>query len=31
MRTGRLITWDEDGTARTLNERGEWVLWEDET
>jgi DNA-binding NarL/FixJ family response regulator len=28
-RTGRLITWDDDGTARVLDARGEWVAWED--
>jgi DNA-binding NarL/FixJ family response regulator len=28
LQAGRLITWDEAGTARTLNERDEWVLWE---
>ncbi|MCB8923624.1 MAG: response regulator transcription factor [Ardenticatenaceae bacterium] len=27
MRTGHLITWDEDGTPRILDERGEWVEW----
>jgi DNA-binding NarL/FixJ family response regulator len=25
---GRLITWDDDGTPRIQNERGEWVIWE---
>lgn len=24
-RTGQLIRWDEDGIARTVNEKGEWV------
>jgi len=27
MHTGHLITWDEDGTPRTLDERDEWVVW----
>lgn len=27
MRAGRLITWDEDGAPRVLDERGEWVAW----
>ncbi len=27
-RAGRLITWDPDGTARILDERGGWVPWE---
>ncbi len=26
-RAGRLITWDGEGIARVLNERGEWVEW----
>lgn len=26
--TGRLLTWDEDGTPRVENERGAWVPWE---
>ena len=25
--TGRLISWDAEGMARVLNERGEWVPW----
>jgi len=25
VQTGRLIAWDEDGTARVLDERGEWA------
>lgn len=25
---GRLVSWDADGTARVMNERGEWVAWE---
>ncbi|HMA33151.1 MAG TPA: response regulator transcription factor [Chloroflexia bacterium] len=29
VRTGRLITWDGDGTPRVLDERGTWVPWED--
>lgn len=28
MQAGRLIHWDADGTARVMNERGEWVVWE---
>jgi DNA-binding NarL/FixJ family response regulator len=28
-RTGRLISWDADGTARVMDERGEWVPWAD--
>ena len=28
VRTGRLISWDEGGTAHVLDERGEWVPWE---
>ena len=28
VRAGRLITWDDQGTARVLDERGEWVPWE---
>lgn len=28
MREGRILAWDEDGTARVLNDRGEWVVWE---
>lgn len=27
-REGRLIAWDENGTARIMNERGEWAVWE---
>jgi DNA-binding NarL/FixJ family response regulator len=27
-RAGRLIAWDPAGTARTLDERGDWVPWE---
>ncbi len=27
VRAGRLLTWDEDGIARVMNERGEWVEW----
>lgn len=26
--TNRLISWDPDGTARIMNERGEWVPWQ---
>ena len=28
MREGRLISWDAAGSARVMNERGEWVEWE---
>jgi DNA-binding NarL/FixJ family response regulator len=28
VQTGRYIQWDEDGVARVMNERGEWVVWE---
>jgi DNA-binding NarL/FixJ family response regulator len=28
IREGRLITWDDDGTARVMDELGEWVKWE---
>lgn len=28
LHTGRLITWDEDGTPLVLDERSEWVEWE---
>ncbi|NKQ35341.1 MAG: response regulator transcription factor [Chloroflexi bacterium] len=24
---GRLLTWDEDGTPRVMDERGEWIEW----
>lgn len=27
-RENRLIVWDEEGIARVMNERGEWVAWE---
>jgi len=27
--TGRLITWDEDGTGRVMDEKGDWVAWDD--
>jgi DNA-binding NarL/FixJ family response regulator len=27
MRAGRLITWDADGNATVMNEKGEWVAW----
>ncbi len=27
-REGRHIVWEADGTARVMNERGEWVAWE---
>ena len=28
VREGRLIAWDEDGTPRTMDERGNWLPWE---
>jgi DNA-binding NarL/FixJ family response regulator len=28
VQTGRLITWDPDGSPRVLNPHGEWVLWD---
>ncbi len=28
VRAGRLITWDDQGTARVLDERGEWIPWQ---
>jgi DNA-binding NarL/FixJ family response regulator len=28
MQAGRIIAWDEDGLARVLDERGDWVPWE---
>ncbi|MEW5958221.1 MAG: response regulator transcription factor [Chloroflexota bacterium] len=28
MAAGRLITWDDDGIGRIMDERGEWVVWE---
>lgn len=27
VHTGRLIQWDIDGTARVMDDRGEWVKW----
>ncbi|MCA9959645.1 MAG: hypothetical protein KC443_11455, partial [Anaerolineales bacterium] len=27
--TNQLIDWDEDGTPRILDKRGEWVTWAD--
>jgi DNA-binding NarL/FixJ family response regulator len=30
VREGRLISWDEDGTARVMNEKGAWVLFKAE-
>ncbi|MEN6409812.1 MAG: response regulator transcription factor [Anaerolineaceae bacterium] len=29
LRSGRMLRWDADGTPLALNERGEWVVWED--
>ena len=28
VQTGLLIQWDADGTARVLDERGDWIAWE---
>ncbi len=28
VNSGRLIQWDEDGAARVLDERGDWVAWQ---
>ena len=28
MGAGRIISWDPDGRAQVLNERGEWTAWE---
>jgi DNA-binding NarL/FixJ family response regulator len=28
VRAGRLISWDREGQPRVMNERGEWVPWE---
>ena len=28
MQIGRLIHWEVDGTARIMNERGDWVVWD---
>lgn len=27
LHTGRLISWDENGTPRVQDERGQWVVW----
>jgi DNA-binding NarL/FixJ family response regulator len=27
VQVGRLLAWDDDGTPRAMNERGEWVVW----
>ena len=29
VRSGRLIQWDVEGTARVLNDHGEWIEWDD--
>jgi DNA-binding NarL/FixJ family response regulator len=29
VRAGRLIQWDVEGTARVLNDHGEWIEWDD--
>jgi DNA-binding NarL/FixJ family response regulator len=31
VRTGRLLSWDESGQPRALDDRGEWVAWPNET
>jgi len=28
VQTGRLMMWDEDGTAHVLDDRGQWVAWD---
>jgi DNA-binding NarL/FixJ family response regulator len=28
IQTGRLLSWDEDGVPRVMDERGDWVSWE---
>jgi DNA-binding NarL/FixJ family response regulator len=28
--TGRLMTWDEEGVAHVMDERGQWVEWDEE-
>ena len=30
VQTGRLLDWDQDGKPHVMNERGEWVPWDDE-
>jgi DNA-binding NarL/FixJ family response regulator len=30
VKEGRLILWDEDGIARIMDDRGEWVAWKQE-
>ncbi|MEI7833206.1 MAG: LuxR C-terminal-related transcriptional regulator, partial [bacterium] len=30
MHTGRLLSWDADGTPRVEAENGDWVIWEGE-
>jgi DNA-binding NarL/FixJ family response regulator len=27
VQTGRLLSWDEAGMPRVMNERGDWVAW----
>jgi hypothetical protein len=29
LREGRLILWDEEGTPRVQDEKGEWIEWKD--
>lgn len=31
VQSGRLLAWDDDGTPRAQNERGEWIEWKMET
>jgi len=31
VKEGRLIHWDEQGVARVLDDRGQWVAWQEET
>ena len=28
VQTGRILTWDEDGIARVMDESGDWVAWD---
>ena len=27
VQVGRLLMWDDDGVARTMNDRDEWIVW----
>jgi DNA-binding NarL/FixJ family response regulator len=29
VNSGHMLVWDESGVARVMDERGEWVPWED--